>query len=73
MSNKEYTEDDIGKRVSIIHEGVKYQDTILKITLPDGQEIIGPMLTCGHLFARFTMLPDMMISSERTKEFGDMA
>jgi hypothetical protein len=73
MENEEYTEDDIGKRVTIVHEGVKYQDTIVSVTLPDNQEIIGPMLTCGHLYARFLMLPDMMLASERTKEFGDMA
>ena len=55
-----YTEEDIGNEVYIVHEGIGYYDVIVRVNLPDGQTIIGPRLTCGHLFARFTMLPDMM-------------
>ena len=54
----QYTERDIGNEVFIIHEGVAYYDTIVQVTLPDGQVIIGPMLTCGQLFARFSMCVD---------------
>jgi len=35
-----------------------------------GEEVeieIGPSLTCGHIFARFTMLPAMIQASETTK------
>ena len=66
MNGDQYTERDIDTEVFIVHEGVGYYDTIVRVTLPDGQTIIGPRLTCGHLFARFTMLPQMMAHSDAT-------
>ena len=63
-----YTEDDIGSEVFIVHEGVGYYDVIVRVNLPDGQTIIGPQLTCGHLFARFTMLQPMFDFSHQVDE-----
>ena len=60
----QYTERDIDTEVFIIHEGVGYYDKVVRVTLPDGQTIIGPELTCAHLFARFTMKPQMMAHSD---------
>jgi len=71
VNGDQYTERDIGNEVFIIHEGVAYYDTVVCVTLPDGQTIIGPRLTCGHLFARFTMLPQMMAHSDATDEAID--
>ncbi len=68
-----YTEADIGEEVEITHEGIRYYDTIIEMWLPDGQRIIGPQLKCGHIFARFTMLPAMLTASENTKKMLDMA
>ncbi len=67
-----YTEDDIGKEVEVLIEGIAYMDTIIEMWLPDGQRIIGPQLKCGHIFARFTMLPSMLQASEDTKKMLDM-
>ncbi len=70
MTNEEHiwSEEDIGRRVQLTIEGISYYDTIVEVCLPDGQMIIGPMLKCGHIFARFVMTPDMMRASEHTKE-----
>ena len=67
-----YTEDDIGEEVEVLIEGIAYMDTIIEMWLPDGQRIIGPQLKCGHIFARFTMLPAMLQASEDTKKMLDM-
>lgn len=71
--NKVWTEEDIGEEVEITIEGIRYYDTIIEMWLPDGQRIIGPQLKCGHIFARFTMLPAMLAASENTKKMLDMA
>lgn len=70
--NKVWTDEDIGEEVEITIEGIRYYDTIIGMWLPDGQRIIGPKLKCGHIFARFTMLPTMLAASESTKEMLDM-
>jgi len=63
-----YTEEDIGESVEIEIEGVKVWDYVIDMMLPNGTTIIGPSLTCGHIFARFTMLPAMIESSDATKK-----
>ncbi len=70
MTNEEHiwAEEDIGRRVQLTIGGVSYYDTIVEVCLPDGQIIIGPMLKCGQIFARFVMTPQMMEASEATKE-----
>ena len=63
-----YTEVDVGKEVQVKIEGVLVWDEVVEMYLPNGTSIIGPSLTCGHIFARFTMLPSMMQASEATKK-----
>ena len=63
-----WTEENLGDEVEVSIEGVKYLDTIIEVYLPDGQRIIGPKLKCGHIFARFSMLPAMFAASEATQE-----
>ena len=63
-----YTDADIGEEVETIIEGIRYTDIIIEMWLPDGQRIIGPRLKCGHIFARYTMLPAMEAASEATKK-----
>ena len=70
--NKVWTDEDIGEEVEITIEGIRYFDTVIEMWLPDGQRIIGPQLKCGHIFARFTMLPAMLAASENTKKMRDM-
>ena len=74
MSTEEkvWTDEDIGEEVEVVIEGIRYFDTIIEMWLPDGQRIIGPRLKCGHIFARFTMLPSMLQASEETKKTLDM-
>ena len=64
-----WTEKDIDTEVECEIEGVKYMDMIVKVYLPNGQIIIGHQLVCGHLYARFSMLPDMFEKSEMTLNF----
>jgi hypothetical protein len=63
-----WTEDDIGEAVELDVDGVRVPDTIIEMWLPNGHRIIGPSLTCGHIFARFTMLPAMLEASEQTRK-----
>jgi hypothetical protein len=63
-----YTEEDIGSEAQIEIEGVLVWDEVIEMFLPNGTSIIGPSLTCGHIFARFTMLPAMIQASEATKK-----
>mgnify|MGYP003111100432 FL=1 len=63
-----FSDVDIGKEVQVKIEGVLVWDEVIKMYLPNGTTIIGPSLTCGHIFARFTMLPSMMQASEATKK-----
>jgi len=67
-----WTDDDIGTEVEVFIEGIRYFDTIIEMWLPDGQRIVGPQLKCGHIFARYTMLPSMLNASEETKKALDM-
>lgn len=71
MNGDQYTERDIGNEVFIVREGVAYYDTIVQVTLPDGQTIIGPRLSCGHLYARFVMLDGMMAHSAAAQDMID--
>lgn len=63
-----WTEEDVGEEVEIEIEGVRVWDTIVEMYLPNGSQIIGPSITCGHIFARFTMIPAMLEASEATKK-----
>jgi len=63
-----YTEEDIGSEAQIEIEGVLVWDEVIEMFLPNGTSIIGPSLTCGHIFARFSMLPAMIQASEATKK-----
>ena len=63
-----YTEEQIGDEVEIIIEGVKVFDEVIQITLPTGGKLIGPSLSVAHIFARYTMLPQMFAASEATEE-----
>ena len=63
-----WTEDDVGEEVEIEIEGVRIWDEIIELFLPNGTTIIGPSITCGHIFARFTMMPAMLEASEATKK-----
>tara|TARA_R110000765_G_scaffold407047_1_gene504206 strand:- start:41 stop:271 length:231 start_codon:yes stop_codon:yes gene_type:complete len=69
---KVWVESDIGEEVEVFIEGIRYFDTVIEMWLPDGQRIIGPQLKCGHIFARFTMLPAMLSASHETKKTLDM-
>ena len=62
-----WTEEDIGESIELDVDGVIVPDTVIEMYLPNGHRIIGPSLTCGHIFARFTMLPSMIEASEATK------
>lgn len=63
-----YTEEDIGTEVLSVIEGIQHYDEVIEVWLPNGQRIIGPSLKCGHLFARFTMIPAMLEASVRLQE-----
>ena len=63
-----WTEEDIGETVELDVDGVRVPDTIIQMWLPNGHQIIGPSLTCGQIFARFTMLPSMIQASEQTRK-----
>jgi len=63
-----YTEEDIGEEIEIEIESVKVWDQVIELMLPNGTTIIGPSLTCGHIFARFTMLPAMIAASDATRK-----
>ena len=67
-TQKIYTEEDIGTEVLSVIEGIQHYDEVIAVWLPNGQRIIGPSLKCGHLFARFTMIPAMLQASERLQE-----
>jgi len=63
-----FTEVDIGKEIQVKIEGVLVWDEVVEMWLPNGSRIIGPSITCGHIFARFTMIPAMLEASEATKK-----
>lgn len=67
MTEKIYVESDIGEEIEMNIDGVTFFDEIVEVCLPDGKTIIGPKFVCGHIFARFTMLDDMMAASEIVK------
>ena len=62
-----WEEEHIGQAVELDVDGVKVPDSIIEMWLPNGHRIIGPSLTCGHIFARFTMLPALLEVREATK------
>lgn len=69
-----FTEEDIGTEVLNIIDGVAVRDVVEKKMLPNGVWIIGPRLTLGHIFARFTMLPSMdQVSDATEKHFKDLS
>ncbi len=68
MNGIKFVKQNVGLEVEIEIEGVKIWDEIIEMYLPNGTSIIGPSLTCGHIFARFTMLPAMIQASELTKQ-----
>mgnify|MGYP003663444213 FL=1 len=55
-----YNEDDVGKEVEIVIEGVVVIDTVGVTYKPDGTPIYGPQLSLCHIFARFSMLEPLM-------------
>ena len=78
MKNNEeekiWTEEDIGTEVTVVTEGIRHTDIIVEAYLPDGQKI-WTEIKCGHIFARFSMIPAMEQASQATKDmimrFGD--
>lgn len=68
MAERIWNEKDIGEETLITIEGIQYYDTVIEMYLPDGQKIIGPSLKCAHIFARFSMMPDMLRASDATKK-----
>ena len=67
MSERKYVESDIGEEIEMNIDGVTFFDEIVEVCLPDGKTIIGPKFVCGQIFARFTMLDNMMAASEIVK------
>ncbi len=63
-----YKKEHIGSEVITEIEGVQVWDEIIELMLPNGNTIIGPSLTCGHIFARFLMLPAMVEASDTTRK-----
>lgn len=57
----------LGEEVTVIIQDVPVRDIVVKRFLPDGQAICGPRLTLGHIFARWTMLPQMDEVSDATE------
>jgi hypothetical protein len=55
-----YTEDDVGKEVEIVIEGVTVIDTVDVTYKPDATPIYGQQLSLCHIFARFSMLEPML-------------
>ena len=68
MNEKTYTEEDIGKQVRTAIEGVEYYDTIVGRWMPDQQFVVGPRLKLAHMFARFSMVPPMLATSDAIRE-----
>ena len=46
-----FSEEDIGKTVTIGFEGLTIQDTVAELFMPDGSIIYGPRLKLGRIFA----------------------
>tara|TARA_R100000406_G_scaffold91304_1_gene79008 strand:+ start:1493 stop:1909 length:417 start_codon:yes stop_codon:yes gene_type:complete len=46
-----FTEEDIGKAVTIGFEGLTIQDTVEELLMPDGKVIYGPRLKLSRVFA----------------------
>ena len=70
--SKKYTKADIGSEVEHTIDGVSYFDVIVGIFMPDGQFVIGPQIVCAHIFARYSMVPDMLRCSEETEKMREM-
>ena len=46
-----FSEEDIGKTVTIGFEGLMIEDTVAELIMPDGKVIYGPRLKLGRVFA----------------------
>ena len=46
-----FSEEDIGKTVTIGFEGLTIEDTVAELFMPDGSIIYGPRLKLGRVFA----------------------
>ena len=62
-----WTDEDIGNEIQHQIDGVSFLDIVIEMYLPDGRRLVGPSITCAHIFARFTMLPDMVELSNITR------
>lgn len=51
MIEPSFTEDDIGKTVAIMFEGLMIDDIIGELFMPDGTVIYGPRLKLSRVFA----------------------
>jgi len=69
---KEWKEEDIGDEVLIEIGGISLFDDIIEIMLPNGRIVIGPSLQLAHIFARWTMVPQMIEVSEATRRAFDI-
>ena len=68
LSVHRYKSEDIGKMVEVTIEGVNYMDEIIGVWLPDNQYVIGARLQIAHIFARFSMVPPMLATSDAIRE-----
>ena len=68
VSDYQYKPEDIGTMIEVTIEGVTYMDEIIGVWLPDNQYVIGPRLKCAHIFARFSMVPPMLATSDARRE-----
>ena len=59
-----YTDDMIGEEVEINIDGVRFMDIVVETWLPNMQRLVGPQMICAHIFARYSMIPDKMRTSE---------
>ena len=72
QNDKTYTQEDIGNEVTLNIDGVALNDVVVEVALPGRGSIIGPTFVCAHIFARLTMMSQMMAASEyATKERDD--
>ena len=55
-----FSEEDIGKAVTIGFEGLTIEDTVAELIMPDGKSIYGPRLKLGRIFACLLCHSDMV-------------
>jgi hypothetical protein len=63
-----YTENDVGRLVRVVIEGVAFDSPVIEVTLPDGQVVYGPVVSIAHIFARYTMVESLMATSEHIRK-----